>query len=88
MIRDRRGNIIEDVGATRPPRDGKDIALAIDSKIQYIAYSHLKTAVSESKAKGGSVVVMDVRRREQIAEIPAQKPSGILFASRAHRLGG
>ena len=34
------------------------------------------------------VVVMDVRRREKIAEIPAQKPSGILFASRAHRLGG
>jgi protein NirF len=34
------------------------------------------------------VVVMDVRRREKIAEIAAQKPSGILFASRAHRLGG
>ncbi len=34
------------------------------------------------------VVVMDVRRREKIVEIPAQKPSGILFASRAHRLGG
>ena len=67
VIRDRRGNIIEDVGATRPPRDGKDIALAIDSKIQYIAYSHLKTAVSESKAKGGSVVVMDVRTGEVLA---------------------
>ena len=34
VIRDRRGNIIEDVGATRPPRDGSDIALAIDAKIQ------------------------------------------------------
>lgn len=55
VIRDRRGNIIEDVGATRPPRDGK-IALAIDLH-QYIAYSHLNAG--ESKAKGGGVVVMD-----------------------------
>jgi len=33
------------------------------------------------------VDVMDVRRREKIAEIPAQKPSGIFFTARAHRLG-
>ena len=31
--------------------------------------------------------IMDVRTRAKIAELPAQKPSGILFAARAHRLG-
>ncbi len=33
------------------------------------------------------VDVMDVRKREKIAEIPVQKPSGIFFTARAHRLG-
>ena len=29
VIRDRRGNIVEDVGATKPPQDGKDVRLAL-----------------------------------------------------------
>jgi cell division protein FtsI (penicillin-binding protein 3) len=77
VIRDRRGNIIEDVGATRPPRDGSDVALAIDSKIQYLAYSHLKAAVMESKAKGGGVVVLDTRTGEILALVnwPTYNPN-------------
>ena len=39
VIRDRRGNIIEDVQAMIPPLDGKEINLSIDSKIQYVAYT-------------------------------------------------
>ena len=67
VIRDRRGNIIEDVGATRPPRDGSDIALAIDAKIQYLAYSHLKATVAEHEAKGGGNIVLDTRTGEVLA---------------------
>ncbi|MFV5213586.1 peptidoglycan D,D-transpeptidase FtsI family protein [Azonexus caeni] len=67
VIRDRRGNIIEDVGATRPPRDGSDIALAIDAKIQYLAYSHLKATVAEHEAKGGGIIVLDTRTGEVLA---------------------
>ncbi len=67
VIRDRRGNIVEDVGATRPPQDGKDVVLAIDSKIQYVAYSQLKSAVIEHKAKAGGVVVLDARSGEILA---------------------
>ncbi len=67
VIRDRRGNIVEDVGATRPPQDGKDVVLAIDSKIQYVAYSQLKSAVIEHKAKAGGVVVLDARSGEVLA---------------------
>jgi len=67
VIRDRRGNIIEDVGATRPPRDGNDIALAIDAKIQYLAYSHLKATVAEHEAKGGGIIVLDSRTGEVLA---------------------
>ena len=67
VIRDRRGNIIEDVGALRAPQDGKDIRLAIDSKVQYLAYSQLKAAVAEHKAKAGGVVIIDVRTGEILA---------------------
>lgn len=67
VIRDRRGNIVEDVGATRPPQDGKDIRLAMDSKIQYIAYSQLKNAVEEHNAKAGGAIVIDARTGEVLA---------------------
>lgn len=67
VIRDRRGNIVEDVGASRPPQDGKDVRLAMDSKIQYIAYSQLKNAVEEHDAKAGGAIVIDARSGEVLA---------------------
>lgn len=67
VIRDRRGSIVEDVGATKPPQDGKEIRLALDSKIQYLAYSHLKAAVETNKAKAGGAIVIDSRTGEILA---------------------
>ncbi|MDP3438293.1 MAG: penicillin-binding protein 2, partial [Azonexus sp.] len=66
-IKDRRGQIVEDVGALKPPMDGKDIHLALDSKIQYLAYSHLKAAVDANKAKAGGAIVIDARTGEILA---------------------
>ena len=67
VIRDRRGNIVEDVGATKPPQDGKDVRLALDSKIQYLAYSQLKEAVEKHSAKAGGAIVIDARNGEILA---------------------
>ena len=67
VIRDRRGNIIEDVGALKPPQDGKEIRLALDSKIQYIASSQLKAAIEVNQAKAGGVIVLDVQTGEVLA---------------------
>ncbi|MBL8394233.1 MAG: penicillin-binding protein 2 [Candidatus Accumulibacter sp.] len=67
VIKDRRGQIVEDVGSIRQPQDGKEIRLALDSKIQYLAYSHLKQAISDNNAKAGGVVVLDVRTGEIVA---------------------
>ena len=67
VIRDRRGNIVEDVGATKPPQDGKDVRLALDSKIQYLAYSQLKAAVEMHNAKAGGAIVIDARTGEVLA---------------------
>ena len=67
VIKDRRGQIVEDVGATKPPMDGKDVRLALDSKIQYLAYSQLKAAVETNNAKAGGAIVIDARTGEILA---------------------
>ena len=67
VIKDRRGQIVEDVGALKPPMDGKDIRLALDSKIQYLAYSQLKAAVDANNAKAGGAIVIDARTGEVLA---------------------
>jgi cell division protein FtsI (penicillin-binding protein 3) len=67
VIKDRRGQIVEDVGSIKLPQDGKDIRLALDSKIQYLAYSHLKQAVIDNKAKAGGAIVIDSRTGEILA---------------------
>ncbi|MFN4065490.1 penicillin-binding protein 2 [Azoarcus communis] len=67
VIRDRRGQVVEDVESIRPPRDGQDVALAMDGKIQYLAYSALREAMTTHRAKAGAVVVLDVRTGEVLA---------------------
>jgi len=67
VIKDRRGQIVEDVGSIKSPQDGQDIRLALDSKIQFLAYSHLKQAIAEQNAKAGGIVVLDVRTGEILA---------------------
>ncbi|MEF8730618.1 MAG: penicillin-binding protein 2 [Candidatus Accumulibacter meliphilus] len=68
VIKDRRGQIVEeDVGAIKPPQDGEDINLALDSKVQYLVYSQLKQAIADSKAKAGGAVVLDARTGEILA---------------------
>lgn len=67
VIKDRRGQIVEDVEAIRPPRDGDDVALSIDGKIQYLAWSALREAMQQHKAKAGAVVVLDAQSGEVLA---------------------
>lgn len=67
VIRNRRGEIVEDVGLRKAAQDGRDVSLALDGKIQYIAYSQLREAVSLHRAKAGSVVVLDARSGEILA---------------------
>ncbi|HQZ01498.1 MAG TPA: penicillin-binding protein 2 [Thauera sp.] len=67
VLKDRRGQVIEDVEAVRPPREGQDIALSIDGKIQYLAWSALRDAMQQHKAKAGAAVVIDSRTGEILA---------------------
>ena len=71
VIKDRRGRIVEGVESIRPPRDGADLSLSIDGKIQYLAWSALREAVETHNAKAGAAVVLDVRTGEVLALVNA-----------------
>ncbi|MDN5881106.1 MAG: penicillin-binding protein 2 [Nitrosospira sp.] len=77
VIRDRKGRIVEDVESIRAPQAGTNLALSIDSRIQYLAYRELKQAVETNKAKAGGIVVLDARTGELLAlvNLPAYNPN-------------
>jgi cell division protein FtsI (penicillin-binding protein 3) len=67
VVKDRLGRVVEDRGEPLDPVHGRDIRLAIDSKVQFFAYQRVRDAVAEHGAKAGSVVVLDVRTGEVLA---------------------
>lgn len=67
VIKDRRGYIVEDVASVRVPKPGKDLALSLDSKIQFLAYREIRAAVELHHAKAGSIVVLDAKSGEVLA---------------------
>jgi cell division protein FtsI (penicillin-binding protein 3) len=67
VIINRRGDVVEDVAAIRAPRAGRDLALAIDSRLQYLAFRELKAAVAAQKARAGGLVILDARSGEILA---------------------
>lgn len=57
--RDEKGRIIADVEQIKPARPGRDLRTSIDLRLQYQAYLELKTAVRDSGASSGSLVIVD-----------------------------
>jgi cell division protein FtsI (penicillin-binding protein 3) len=76
VIKDRLGRVIED-DWLREPVDGRDIALSIDNRVQYIAFSALKAAVEKHQARAGAAVIIDVRSGELLALVnwPSYDPN-------------
>lgn len=67
VIKDRRGHIVEDVASLRAPKEGGDVTLSIDSKIQFLAFREIQQVVEKHKAKAGSIVVLDAKTGEVLA---------------------
>ena len=77
VIKDRKGNIVEDVESIQSPKPGRDLALSIDMKIQYLAYRELQNVVATFKAKAAAIVVLDARTGEilALANLPSYNPN-------------
>lgn len=77
VIKDRRGHIVEDVESIKAARDGKDLVLALDSRIQSLAFGQLREAIKSHRARGGAIVVLDVRTGEILAlvNLPTYNPN-------------
>ena len=78
VIRDGHARVVRDVESIQAPQEGRDLALSIDRRLQYLAYRELKSAVKQHKAKAGSAVILDVRSGEVLAMVnqPAYNPNG------------
>jgi cell division protein FtsI (penicillin-binding protein 3) len=66
VIKDRLGRVVED-DWLRVPADGRDLALALDNRIQHITTSALRRAVERHQARAGAAIVLDVRSGEVLA---------------------
>jgi cell division protein FtsI (penicillin-binding protein 3) len=77
VIKDRLGQIVEDVESIRAGQDGVDLQLSIDGKLQSLAYSALKSAVEANRARAGGIIVIDVRSGEilALANVPSFNPN-------------
>lgn len=77
VLRDRLGRVVEDLGGSRAPRDGHDLVLALDHRIQHVARAHLKTALETHQARAAGIVVLDVASGEvlALANLPDYDPN-------------
>lgn len=76
-LRNSRGQIVDDARSVLPPQHGRDLALAVDRDLQYLAFRELRDAVTRHKAHGGGIVMLDVRTGEVLAmaNYPAYNPN-------------
>jgi len=77
VLKDRLGRIIENIESITTPDPGNHLVLAIDRRVQYLAYRELKSAVNHHKARAGTLVMLDVKTGEIIAMVgqPSYNPN-------------
>lgn len=77
VIRNRRGEIVENVEEIRAAEPGRELRLSLDRRLQYLAYRELKTAIFENSASSGSMVILDVPTGEILAMVnyPSYNPN-------------
>ena len=77
VVQDLFRRTIKNLKQIKEPKPGKNIALSIDLRLQYLAYRSLKSAVKRHRADAGSAVVLDVETGEVLAMVnqPAFNPN-------------
>jgi cell division protein FtsI (penicillin-binding protein 3) len=77
VIKDRLGQTVEDIESIKAARDGSDLALAMDARIQNLALRELRAAVERHRAKAAAAVVLDAATGEllALANFPTYNPN-------------
>lgn len=77
VVKNPKGQVVESVGDALPAKDGQDVRLTIDSRIQYFAWQKLRAAVRAQRAKSGSLVILDARNGDilALANYPSYDPN-------------
>jgi len=77
VLRDRLGNVVDQLELMRPPKPGRDLSLSINLQMQYLAYRELAEAVSAHQARSGSAIILDSVTGEvmALANYPAFNPN-------------
>ncbi|MFT5503594.1 MAG: cell division protein FtsI (penicillin-binding protein 3) [Gammaproteobacteria bacterium] len=77
VIRNRKGEVIEEIAQVRRAESGQDLYTSIDMRLQYIAYRSLAKAIQYHAATSGSAVLVDVQSGEILAmvNLPSFNPN-------------
>jgi cell division protein FtsI (penicillin-binding protein 3) len=77
VLQDRLGHSIGDVELIAEARPGRDLKASIDLRLQYLAYRELKAMVTDTRARSGTVVVLDPSTGEVLAMVnqPSYNPN-------------
>ena len=77
VMKDRYGRTVEDIKPLQVDKPGNNLYLSIDLRLQYLAYRELLAAVSEHKARSGSLVLLDAQTGEVLAMVnqPSYNPN-------------
>ena len=77
VLRDRRGNVVRELEVVAAAEPGRDIRLALDLRIQHMAFRELEALVRQQRAKAASLVMLDARTGEILAMVnqPAYNPN-------------
>ena len=75
---DKNRRVVGEVQQIKLPKDGKDIRLTIDLRLQNEAYNALRKAVEKHEAISGSAVLLDAKTGEVLAmtNYPSFNPNG------------
>lgn len=85
VLKDRSGQAVKDVEYLLAPHSGHDLKLSLDLRLQYFAYRELKSAIDRSRAKSGSIVMLDARTGEilALANQPSFNPNDLTRVTNA-----
>ena len=88
VLIDAKRRIVDELSEVKVPKDGQDIHLSIDSRLQEKTYEALKKAVDKHEAKSGSAILIDAKSGEVLAmsNFPSYNPNKPLTTIEAKNL--